>query len=85
MKKYIITVYFLVDDFCKIFKGSKKTIYYLSVKIRQKPRNIILSDFLSIVLFFYLSSCRDFKNYYIHYLPAKYPKYFKLVSYSRII
>jgi hypothetical protein len=24
MKKYIITVYLLVDDFCQIFKGSKK-------------------------------------------------------------
>jgi hypothetical protein len=85
MKKCIITVFFLVDNFCKIFKNWKKNNLLPSVNIRQKPGNITLSELLSIVLFFYLSPCRDFKNYYIYYLPAKYPKYFKLVSYSRII
>ena len=53
--------------------------------MRQREGNLTLSELLAIVLFFYLSPCRDFKNYYIYYLPSKYPNYFKLVSYSRIV
>jgi hypothetical protein len=36
-------------------------------------------------LYFYLSPCRDFKNYYLYYLSNKYKGYFALPSYSRII
>lgn len=40
---------------------------------------------MTIALYFYISPCQDFKNYYLYHLPAKYKGYFKLVSYSRII
>ena len=85
MKKCIITVFFLVDNFCKIFENWEKNNLLPSIKTRQRAGNLTLSELLSIVLFFYLSPCRDFKNYYIYYLPSKYPNYFKLVSYSRIV
>ena len=85
MKKCIITVFFLVDNFCKIFKNWEKNNLLPSTKIRQREGNLTLSELLAIVLFFYLSPCRDFKNYYIYYLPSKYPNYFNLVSYSRIV
>ena len=85
MKKCIITVFFLVDNFCKVFENWKKNNLLPSSKIRQRSGNLTLSELLAIVLFFYLSLCRDFKNYYIYYLPSKYPNYFKWVSYSRIV
>ncbi|KJV90938.1 transposase DDE domain protein [Orientia tsutsugamushi str. UT76] len=37
------------------------------------------------MIYFYLSSCKDFKNYYLYYARYKYKGYFCLPSYSRII
>lgn len=85
MKKCIITVFFLIDNFCKIFENWEKNNLLPSAKTRQREGNLTLSELLALVLFFYLSPCRDFKNYYLYYIPFKYPNYFKLVSYSRII
>ena len=62
MKKCIITVFFLVDNFCKIFENWEKNNLLPSTKTRQRAGNLTLSELLSIVLFFYLSPCRDFKN-----------------------
>lgn len=78
-------IYYLVDNFCKIFNEWEKAKLLPSNKIRYKSGNLSLAELLSIVLYFYLSPCKDFKNYYLYFLPAKYPDYFKLVGYSRII
>lgn len=85
MKKCITSVYYLVDNFCKIFKEWEKEKLLPSNKIRHRAGNLSLAELLTIVLYFYLSPCKDFKNYYLYFLPAKYSNYFKLVSYSRII
>ncbi|KJW05929.1 putative transposase [Orientia tsutsugamushi str. UT144] len=37
------------------------------------------------MIYFYLSPCKDFKNYYLYYLSHKYKGYLCLPSYSRII
>ncbi|CAM79635.1 IS982 family transposase [Orientia tsutsugamushi] len=44
-----------------------------------------LAELLTITIYFYLSPCKDFKNYYLYYLRYKYKGYFCLPSYSRII
>jgi hypothetical protein len=75
----------LVDNFCKIFNEWEKAKLLPSNKIRHRAGSLSLAELLSIVLYFYLSPCKDFKNYYLYFLPAKYPDYFKLVGYSRII
>jgi hypothetical protein len=85
MKKCITTIYYLVDNFCKIFNEWEKAKLLPSNKIRHRAGSLSLAELLSIVLYFYLSPCKDFKNYYLYFLPAKYPDYFKLVGYSRII
>ena len=85
MKKCITTVYYLLDNFCKIFHEWKKENLLPSNKLRFRQGNLSLAELLTIVLYFYLSPCKDFKNYYLYHLPAKYSNYFKLVSYSRII
>nr|WP_231967021.1 transposase [Orientia tsutsugamushi] len=44
-----------------------------------------LAELLTIAIYFYVSSCKDCKNYYLYYLSYKYKGYFCLPSYSRII
>lgn len=85
MKKCITTVYYLIDNFCQLFHKWEKEKLIPSSKKRNREGNLNLAELLTIVLYFYLSPCKDFKNYYLYFLPAKYPDYFKLVSYSRII
>lgn len=85
MKKCITTLYLLVDNFCKIYQEWEKQKLLPSNKLRQRVGNLSLAELLTIVLFFYLSPCQDFKNYYLYHLPYKHKNSFKLVSYSRII
>ena len=78
-------MFYLIDEFCKIYQVWEKQKLIPSAKIRYKAGSLSLSELLTIVLYFYLSPCQDFKNYYLYYLSSKYISHFKLVSYSRII
>lgn len=85
MKKCITTVYYLLDNFCKIYQEWEKGHLLPTNLKRNREGNLRLSELLTILLYFYLSSMQDFKNYYLYYLPYKYHGYFKLISYTRII
>lgn len=85
MKKCITTVYYLISNFCKIYLEWEQSKLIPSSKKRQREGSLRLCELLTIVLYFYLSPCKDFKNYYLYYLSSKYRNYFVLPSYSRII
>lgn len=85
MIKDIIALYYFIDNFCKIYNEWIKNKLLPSNKIRDRECELSLSELLTIVLYFYISPCKDFKNYYLYHLPNKYAGYFKLLSYSRII
>lgn len=51
---------------------------------RKRGGKLSLSELMKIVLFFYLSPCKYFKNYYLYHLAYKYKGYFRLPSYSRV-
>ena len=85
MKKCIITVYYLVDNFCKIYLQWEQSKLLPSDKKRQRQGNLSLAELITIVLYFYLSPCKDFKNYYLYHLSYKYKGYFSLPTYSWII
>ena len=85
MKKCITTVYYLVDNFCKIYQEWEQNKLLPSDKQRFREGSLRLCELMTIVLYFYLSPCRDFKNYYLYHLSYKYKGYFALPSYSRII
>ena len=85
MKKCIITMYYLIDNFCQEYKKWEQHKLIPLFKKRDREGQLSLSELLTIILYFYLSPCRDFKNYYLYFLPSKYKGYFKLVGYSRII
>ena len=85
MKKCITTVYYLINNFCKVYLEWEQNKLLPSNKKRQRDGSLGLCELMTIVLYFYLSPCRDFKNYYLYYLSNKYKGYFALPSYSRII
>ncbi|BAG41299.1 transposase [Orientia tsutsugamushi str. Ikeda] len=85
MKKCITTVYYLIDNFCKIYQEYERNRLIPSSNQRNRDGKLSLAELLTIVIYFYLSPCKDFKNYYLYYLHYKYKGYFCLPSYSRII
>ncbi|KJV85716.1 transposase [Orientia tsutsugamushi] len=85
MKKCIITVYYLIDNFCKIYQDWERKRLIPSSNQRNRDGKLSLAELLTITIYFYLSPCKDFKNYYLYYLRYKYKEYFCLPSYSRII
>lgn len=85
MKKCIISLFYILDNFCKIYEEWEQKKLVPTDRKRQREGSLKLCELLTIVLYFYLSPCKDFKNYYLYYLSYKYRGYFKLPSYSRII
>lgn len=85
MKKCIITIFYLVDSVCKEYSKWENNKLLPSTNHRKRLGQLSLSELITIVIYFYLSPCKDFKNYYLHFLPHKYKGYFNLVGYSRII
>jgi len=85
MKKCIITIYYIIDNFCKEYKKWEQSKLLPTTGQRDRAGQLSLSELLAVVLYFYLSPCRDFKNYYLYFLPYKCRGYFKLVGYSRIV
>ena len=85
MKKCITTVYYLVDNFCTIYKEWERSKLLPSNRVRQRAGILNLAELMTIILYFYLSPCRDFKNYYLYFLQSKYKSHFQFVSYSRIV
>ena len=85
MKKCIITIYYLVDNFCKEYKKWEQSKLIPTANRRNRSCTLSLSELLTIVLYFYLSPCKDFKNYYLYYINSKYKYYFAKLSYSRFI
>ncbi|SPR07964.1 transposase [Orientia tsutsugamushi] len=85
MKKCIITVYYLIDNFYKIYQEWERKRLIPNSNQRNRDGKLSLAELLTVVIYFYLSSCKDYKNYYLYYLSHKYKRSFCLPSYSRII
>lgn len=82
MKKCIISLFYILDNFCKIYEEWEQKKLVPTDRKRQREGSLKLCELLTIVLYFYLSPCKDFKNYYLYYLSYKYRGYFKLPSIS---
>ncbi|SPM46251.1 transposase [Orientia tsutsugamushi] len=85
MKKCTVTVYYLIDNFCKIYQEWERKRLIQSSNQKNRDGKLSLAELLTIAIYFYLSPCEDCKNYYLYYLSYKYKGYFCLSSYSRII
>ncbi|KJW06626.1 putative transposase [Orientia tsutsugamushi str. UT144] len=65
MKKCIITVYYLIDNFCKIYQKWERKRLIPSSNQRNRDGKLSLAELLTIATYLYLSPCNDFKNYYL--------------------
>lgn len=85
MRICITGLYYILSNFCKTYEEWERSYLLPSNKERNRTSNLNLAELMTILLYFYRSPCKDFKNYYLYHLPVKYKGYFKYVSYSRII
>ncbi len=65
MTRCIITVYYLVDNFCKIYEEWIEHRLLSTNQQRHRIGKLSLAELMTIVIYFYLSPCKDFKNYYL--------------------
>jgi hypothetical protein len=86
MREDITFLYYFVDNFCKCYNAWVRRKLIPGLRQRCRDSEMSLSELLTVVLSFYLSPCKDFKNYYLYYLSSKHKGCFsKLLSYSRIV
>jgi len=80
-------IFYDVDNFCKVFERcwEKRLIETGTIKKVKKPR-LIMSEIMTIIIYFHFSKHRTFKDYYIKlicgYLHSAFPN---LVSYNRFV
>uniref|UniRef100_UPI0003B371AA IS982 family transposase n=1 Tax=Psychromonas hadalis TaxID=211669 RepID=UPI0003B371AA len=83
----LIELFCDVDDFCNVFIPEWEASLISNGEIkRRRAKRMSNSEIMTIIISFYQSHYRDFKNYYLGYV-AKYLKsYFpSLLSYTRFI
>ncbi len=83
----LLELFCLIDDFCKEFEPRWNQLR-LEAKIRQRASRpgMALSEIMTIIVSFYQSSYREFKNYYNKYIcKFKRSEFPKLVSYNRFV
>lgn len=76
-----------VDDFCQSFEGQwKQQVLGSGLRVRNRPRNLSLSEIMTISIGFHQSCYRNFKTYYQQKVQAEWADAFPgLVSYHRFI
>jgi hypothetical protein len=87
MKNDIHAIYFLVDEFCKIYLQWQKHRLVGEVgKIRLRDNLMSLSEMLTVMIIFHTSPCREFKFFYLHCLAVRHQdKFPKILSYNRFV
>lgn len=87
MNNSILPLFADLDDFCQSFEPTYQTLQ-LAAATRRRHRQsaLILSEILTIIVYFQQSSYRTFKDYYLkevcHHLRDEFPN---LVSYNRFV
>jgi transposase len=86
MKYNIDAIYYLVDEFCKIYLNWQKHKLISSTNTRHRAGKMSLSEMLTIMIIYHQSPCREFKYFYLYFLPQKHGKNFpNLLSYNRFV
>ena len=81
----IYRIYWFMDEFAKQFNEWNAQQSLLEQGQRQRHTRLSLAELLTIVIMFGYSPIKNFKWYYTHYLPHKYPGYFTPLSYHRLL
>lgn len=83
----ITLLFYQTDNFCKVFEPEWEKILFSSGQRQRRVENrLSLSEIITIMLSFQISSYRNFKRYYIDYVMQHYQCEFpNLVSYNRFV
>ena len=68
MRYDINAIYYLVDEFCKIYLNWQKHKLIPSSNILDRAGKMSLSEMLTIMIIYHLSPTREFKFFYLYYL-----------------
>jgi len=86
MRYDINVIYYLIDEFCKIYLNWQKHKLISSANMRYRTGKMSLSEMLTIMIIYHQSPCREFKYFYLYFLPQKHSKNFpNLLSYNRFV
>lgn len=87
MKNDTNALYFLVDEFCKIYlQWQKHRLIGGGNQVRLRDNWMSLSEMLTVMIMYHTSPCREFKFFYFHCLSTVHrSKFPKLLSYSRFV
>jgi hypothetical protein len=86
MRYDINVIYYLVDEFCKIYLNCQKHRLISSGNSRYRAGKMSLAEMLTIMIIYHLSPAREFKYFYLYFLPQKHGKNFpNLLSYNRFV
>lgn len=83
----LTTIFYEVDEFCKLFESEyKKMLIESGIQKRNRSNQLSMSEVITICIYFHYSGYKNFKQYYINYV-CKYltSEFHGLVSYSRFI
>jgi hypothetical protein len=67
MRHDINVIYYLVDEFCKIYLNCHKNRLISSGKMRYRAGKMSLSEMLTIMIIYHLSPAREFKYFYLYF------------------
>jgi hypothetical protein len=87
MEDTLISLYCIVDDFCKNFYPEwEKHLIDSGLKKRRTPSHLSPSEIIAIFVYFHMLRFRDFKTYYIRYVQVHLKDAFPgLVSYKQMV
>jgi hypothetical protein len=86
MRYDINVIYYLTDEFCKIYLNWQKHRLIPLVNMRYRVGKMSLSEMLTIMIIYHLAPCREFKYFYLHFLSQRHNKNFpNLLSYNRFV
>ncbi|MCK5519470.1 MAG: IS982 family transposase [Candidatus Marinimicrobia bacterium] len=81
-------IFVRIDDFMIEFNTQIQKIQLpdISTKKRNRKSTMVLSEVMTIIILFHLSSYRNFKHFYLYYIHIYMKHYFpNLVSYNRFV
>jgi Transposase DDE domain len=86
MKKDITELFVFIDDFCKAANiHMEKYLISQSNRTPTREPQMAISEILTIVLLYHKSPCKNFKSFYLCYLPLYHTEFPALVSYERFV
>jgi hypothetical protein len=86
MRYDITAIFYLVDEFCRIYQEWQKNRLISCNQIRIRKHHMSLSEMLTIMIIYHLSPCREFKAFYQYFLVIRHKSDFReFLSYNRFV